>query len=44
MIDILLVDDQKILLEGLRKIFEPAPDIAVCAAGSKSAFQRSASS
>lgn len=31
MIDILLVDDQKILLEGLRKIFEPAPDIAVCA-------------
>ena len=31
MIDILLVDDQKILLEGLRKIFEPAPEIAVCA-------------
>lgn len=31
MIDILLVDDQKILFEGLRKIFEPAPDIAICA-------------
>lgn len=31
MIDILLVDDQKILLEGLKKVFEPVPDIAVCA-------------
>lgn len=31
MIDILLVDDQRILLEGLKKVFEPVPDIAVCA-------------
>lgn len=31
MIEILLVDDQKILLEGLKKIFEPASDITVCA-------------
>ncbi len=31
MTDILLVDDQKILLEGLKKLFEPATDITVCA-------------
>lgn len=31
MIDILLVDDQKILLEGLKKVFEPVSDIVVCA-------------
>ena len=31
MIDIMLVDDQRILLEGLKKGFEPVPDIAVCA-------------